>query len=60
MENYTMDFIELDDTDLDHVAGGGNCGCGGGTNQIGLVNVNNTLNHNEILSDNNVAVAVVV
>jgi hypothetical protein len=57
--------IELSDQELDLVAAGGNsggdCGCknGGSSNeQFGLVNLNNVLNHDNILSGNAVAIAV--
>jgi len=38
--------IELTDSELDHVSGGT------GTAQFGLVNVNDTLNQNQILNNN--------
>ena len=55
--------IELSGEELDLVAAGWGsggkteCGCGGSSvEQIGLVNANNVLNHNNILSGNEVNV----
>jgi hypothetical protein len=58
--------IELSDKELDLVAagwsngGGGGCGCksGGSNQQFGVINLNNVLNNDNILSGNAVAVAI--
>jgi len=65
MQEFTHP-IELSDNELDLVAagtgnscgGGGGGRCCGGNEQIGLVNLNNVLNHNNVLSGNVVQVGI--
>jgi hypothetical protein len=67
MTNFTHP-IELSDKELDLVAagwsngGGGSCNCKGSSgsrvDQIGVINLNNVLNNDSILSGNTVAVAI--
>ena len=55
MEDMLHVPVELTDDEFDAVSAGTCCGCGG---QTGLVNVNDTLNNNNILNGNDVNVAV--